>query len=908
MDIIDHIKQLDKKHGNKLYDLYERNKDYDSVLEFYFGNKNRSERLQFYISELYYKQLEGLLYHRTIDFDQYFMYLQTFFQDLINSNLKPNDDVIVKLNDKLRIKKSFKENEFIFSQATTSLKIKITFIVKFKQLNPQTFIDSQNNIVIELTNITTKNLRHNTYCNKLGSRITPYILGFILVLVVIFSFLANDIINLIQYLFDNSIYSKIAALIFIYCGVIILSPIYNLIEALRRYSKIALSFKINKKYSNTENYLNEFDHEKKQNFTIFENLERALSVPNEDFLGFNLLSASFFYNGIKDSFDPNINLIKIIDAKRGMGKTSFINLLVQRINGVTYRHDADCQLFKDILANKQIKIVQFSIMPFLAALNNSTDDEKKCIDNFIKYIADNLTPASSRYLNAILSSTTAFNDKFNLEKFISQITNSDSIVKIKNNLKLSEQKNLIIIEDLDRLNEKQLQIFVKALWFIYELPFTITLLPCEEKKILASANLSTNVINTYEELEEYKLLQFAFPLKECFYQMLANYTIRLFEDTIKQIEIKNELIQIKQLNENAISKDSIQNDWVSHLYQNKLIKDSGYLSMRLHGSDFIGSIKSEIIHIFEMYNISIREFKVIIGKLHIGTNRLFIVQQILFYMIEYRYKYESGIVEYLNKYDVWGDFKKNHYLTIDQNRLMRNKLDYFTGVIKETIENLEEFPLLNINNGIMSFINAIFGFMNRIHRNYTIKSNNIKSVNIFYCEFISIFLTNSNGGQKLYDNLSLNWHDNLDKLSINCRDEFILLFNQHAETSVSINTEDHKFSYNLFLFQNFAIILLMAVRRNAHNMLDILIGYFNGDMLYNHRISIYNEFYDVKVSFDIDVMIDYYRRLFNIDYNNFEYDQTYQTLDRNYSDLKSKIITGKTDNKFIEVFNKIFIL
>jgi len=588
-----------------------------------------------------------------------------------------------------------------------------------------------------------------------------------------------------------------------------------------------------------------------------------------------------------------------------MGKTSFINLLVQRINVFTYRHDGGCQLFKQILFNKQINIVQFSIMPFLTTLKNE-DDEIKYFNNFITYIANNITPQSSKYLKAILSSITAINDKFNLERFISQIINNDEVAKLKNNLKLSEQNNLIIIEDLDRLNENQLKIFVKALWLIHELPFTITLLPCEESIIRKSVNLAINIKDTYEELEEHKLLQFAFPLKDYFYKMMSNYTVRLYEDTLKKMEINNELIQIRQLNKNNITNGDIKNDWVSHLNNNHLIKNGGYLSMRLHNSDFIKSIKYEIISLFEKYHISIREFKSIIGQLHIGTNRLFIVQQIIFYMIEYRYKYESGIIEYLNKYDVWGDFKKNQHLIIDQNRIMRNKLDCFTGIVKEMVNDLEGFPLLNINDGIISFTNALFGFINRSGRIGYINFNKNNSANIFYCEFISVFLINNKGGQELYDNLSLNWHENFNNLSINCKNEFILAFNERAETTVSTKTQDHKFSYNLFLYQNFAILLLLIISGNKNNLLSILYNYFNGDKLHNYSIRIYNQFYDTTVSFEIDIMINYFRRLFNINHNNFEYDNTYQTLQNNYKELQGKLILEDTDPKFREVFTKIF--
>ncbi len=431
------------------------------------------------------------------------------------------------------------------------------------------------------------------------------------------------------------------------------------------------------------------------------------------------------------------------------------------------------------------------------------------------------------------------------------------------------------------------------------------MLPAEAEKIKKANNLSSKIINDYEELEEHKLLQFEFPLKNYFYKLLANYAIRLFDNTIKKWQINSELIQIKQLYDNTTSPDNVHNDWVSHLHKNNLIKNHINTSMQFN-KNITDNIKNELLGVFEKYNISTREFKTIVDELYIGNSSLFAVQQILFYMIYYRYKYHDGIIEYLNRYDSWGDFKKNHYLNLYQERFLKNRLDNFASTLREMILDLERFPLLNINDGIMSFTNSLFGFINRSNRQNSIKLNLNRSVNIFHSEFITVFLTNSKCGQSLYDNLSLNWHDNFDIPKIECKDEFILAFNEMAETTVSTNTTDHKFSYNLFLYQNFAIFLLSMIRQNKNNTLTILENYFGGDKLYNHSISIYNQFYDTTVSFEIDIMSNYFRRLFNIDHNNFEYDQTYKTLQNNYSELKNKLISDKTDPKFREVFTKIF--
>ena len=759
-------------------------------------------------------------------------------------------------------------------------------------------------MIIALDNITVEEKKHfELYFNKVFARSLPYILCIILALIILFAIFTGKIIDSTKYFIDAKLYLKIAVSICIFCLAVLFSPVYRMVESLIKYHRIMFSFRIKKKYSNTEKYLNSLDSEKIQRVPLFESLERPISIPSEDFLGFNLLSASFYYNSIINSFDPNINLVKIIDAKKGMGKTSFINLILHRINGLTYHHDNNCQLVLSIFNRQQIKVVQFSVLPLFVNLESS---EKECINNFVKMIADNLVPALSKYLKAVLASTTAFNNTFNLEKFIDHIASNNTLSQMKSNLKISEQKHLIIIEDLDRLDEKNIKIFVKALWFIHDLPFTITLLPGEESKIRTAFNLPTKPDQRYEELEEYKLLQFSFSLKDYFYKFLANYTIKIYDDTIRKLQIDNELVLLEKLKSNVISQDNIQNDWVSHLYKNNLIsKNNVYMQIRSHNKDIINSVKAEIINVCEKYNLSIREFKTIIGKLRIGGDRLFIIQQIIFYMLEYRYKYQDGIIEYLNKYDVWGNFKKNHYLTTYQDRFLNDKLDNFPDAIKEMIVDLVRFPRLNINEGMNSFINSLFGFLGRNYRHTTAKLDNNTSVNILASEFITIFLTNSKGSQGLYDNLSLNWHDNFDKLSMSCSDEFILAFNERAETTVAINTKDHQFSYNLFLFQNFAILLLIMIRSNS-NILNKLNNYFHGDKLYNQSISIYNEFYATNVSFEINIMIDYYRRLFNIDHDNFIHDNTNCTLKNNYEKLKEKLISTSTDSRFIAVFARIF--
>lgn len=343
---------------------------------------------------------------------------------------------------------------------------------------------------------------------------------------------------------------------------------------------------------------------------------------------------------MQNNFAPEINKIIILDAKRGMGKTTLINYLINKVHHISYRGSNYWQLFKDIMLDQQIQIVQLSLLPFMSALpvkdpkiksnyeNCSIKDkievmheEHATVKQLIQYIADNLDTNSAKILKKLAKTIDSVNYKgITLKDFNTLFTSNDTLDALRNKLRKSERKVLLILEDMDRLNEYQLPIIAEFLWFIHGLPFTITLIPCEKDKLYNAVNIFPTD-TAYEELEQHKLFQFDFPITDYVYDSLASTLLHrttiisknsicainnsylhlyqltkklgddsLFENLLKEVHANdwetllitrlkdayshlNSVVQ-QLLNSNDLSFKSLQSSGLSN-YEQELIRNSG---------------------------------------------------------------------------------------------------------------------------------------------------------------------------------------------------------------------------------------------------------------------------------------------------------------------------------------------
>lgn len=918
----DHIVEIDSKCGKHLFKLYSSAQNIQVILDSYFGSKNTIYQIKFDISTKYNRQLCKLINGKKIDFDEYVVHIISFtntIQANINSenytNLILKNSSIVKDKDKFLYKRFNKHIGIYFSIIKNEIKDEYIkglhheakHIIKLERIK----LFCPENIFAMLSNYMWQRL-------SLPSEWS--IISFL------FLTLLGDIILKklnIGYFYSLSIWIDYFCFLLIIFGIPYL--IYMLVRYMVSFAKIIYSYKLDHKYSNIILFNQSISIDKNtESMAPFNDIEKPITSPHEDLFAFNILSAHFYYNRILHRFDPNINSIIIIDSLRGMGKTSFLNLLEMRVYGKTYRVENKRKLFSRVMSKKQINVVKFSVLPLLPfdlSDNNTTADI--FISRLINYISNTLSVSEAEYLKAIVASTKYITDKFDIKEFILRVGKDDKFLQLKKHLKLLQYKNILIIEDIDRLPEPLLKIFAQALWYIYELPFTITLLPCNAKQLRDVINLN-NAVTTYLELEEYKLLKPDFSLIENLYIYLSHYAVSQLYDNFDNYGVKNDYIQLVEMVKNNNSGE-VKNDWVKHLYDNLCLNRSNgsplYANMVTNNPNisFKNSLIEDLSAVFERYQISIREFKSIFLNININSN-LFVIQQFIFYIIEYRYKHLPGIMEYLNQYDTWGNYLKNRHLSLHRDRInnfyLRNKQKVkFSDNIKNIIHDLEVYPnislAVNSVNNVNIYINAIFGLMSQ----YSIYNDdqNINNAHIvFRSEFIqwlSFSRTSDKSFQYKYNLLSKNWHFGVGFYKdIKMKREIVIAFNIIAQGAISRDSlEFYKCKLNIFLYQNLVILLLVLIKSDEI-LLKQLKKYFDKTNTHMVKDLVFKiEYYDFILKMDIERFINYCKILFNVDIKKFAYDESHYTLQKNFHYLKKCLIDSKASESLIFILDNIFM-
>ena len=924
----DHIKDIDHLLGDKLSKLYSNTFNYQVILDHFFGVNKEVGKLRLSTSNKFITQLINLIKNEYIEFDEYLIILLAIVRQIpvkINHNVTTEE---FELKENIFISKGVDKNHFVYNNFKN---VQITFSLVSKPSKKHLDRD----YVIQFENIKPlpNRLKRNVFYKSFSSYYF-YILSLLLLTIILLWKIPalSNIIEFINTQLQNKFDSKFSCYLFAGVAIIVAIPLvykpYIIVRRIIKWVSSRHEYSIEKKYSNIERYKEVVSSDKFLTLRPFEGDEQPITIESEDIIGFNLLRSLFYYNYISYNFSPIVNRIIILDGVRGVGKTSFLNLLKNKIHGY---EKSNCKTFKQYISGGYINLVQLSLMPLIA----STGDVD--LRKVLQYLADNLYGDESLYLRRLLSVFNS-NNKLNLENIKETLGINDNILQLRKHIKRSEQKNIIIIEDIDRLDDNKLREAVKFLWFIYELPFTITILPGDDARIRKAINFAnsesqnTDEAVEYNELEEFKLLQASFSLKEHVYKALANYSVALFSSDIEKLDVKSSHQQLAEIisflrNDKLpeISRDQIaefmgnqgfSNEWTSHVIsrlsergpsRDVLIAELTELVYRSFADDnkVKRAIFSDIVQLLKTYTVSIREMKWII--LHINSSRgnLFLVQQIVFYIIYYRYKDTARVMDYLKNYSQSGDFLERRdlrYPFVNDDLIVKSR-NLIPNYIHDLVNNLEQYPVSIEHDGMGAFINQLFSFYNAASKTKVYNYNNT-SRRVFRSEFIRFFLADdsTSTSQQVYDKLSKNWKLGIEHLD-SYRPEFILAFNVIAERRVE--RESKKISYNLFLYQNMAILLLYLIKAN-NDFISTIQEYMEGDKLYNHAICLEVKIFGGKIVFEIPYLIEYYQTLFNITATDFSYDDSHLELTANYQRLKNLLLKSKVSDEFASILRRIF--
>jgi hypothetical protein len=366
-----------------------------------------------------------------------------------------------------------------------------------------------------------------------------------------------------------------------------------------------------------------------------------------------------------------------------------------------------------------------------------------------------------------------------------------------------------------------------------------------------------------------------------------------------------------------MNEHGFSNEWTRHvirtltgrtLLKHELIAQLREIVIKSYISDsnIKKAIINDVIQILSKYQVSIREMKWIITKLSPGNRDLFFVQQIICYIIYYRYKDKTGIMNYLKAYSLGDNFLESRALIYPQvnDDVIIGLHNLAPENTHDLINELELYPTNVEHGGMLSLTRQLFTFRIANSKNRGFNYNDT-SRSVLGSEFVRIFLTDDRfTPQQIYDQLSKSWQLNNEQLNISFfSQEFILAFNTIAEQKVE--RESQEFSYNLFLYQNMAILLLKLIE-NTQDFINTIDKYMAGDRLNNHAICLEIKIFAGKIIFEIPYLIDYFRTLFNIDHHSFKYDATHEVLQKNYKKLRAEFISGNTDHKFLKVFTGVF--
>lgn len=387
----------------------------------------------------------------------------------------------------------------------------------------------------------------------------------------------------------------------------------------------------------------------------FDVKEYPLLNSNSDRFNFNAEAALFFYSHICNSFYPHQNKIIVLNGEYGTGKSSFITLLVNIIHQFNYGKFFKIKLFRKLISNNSIHVIRISAANMVGLHSESPEFIKK----FLVFIGNNLNSDSKKLFNLIalnIKEVTYKDLTLKLNEFLNYTDNVDTL---KQRILFSEQKNLLIIEDLDRLNKSQIDLLLDALWYIKEIPLLITLLPMNKNKINMKPGNKIKLID-----EEYDL-------------------------------------------------DTHIREQLAYFYWNQLLLDDSFHKSNFHhytnpkiNDELQKFVIESLVYIFTQTKLTIREFKKILSKSSIPHYIKYIPDIFVQGILKLRYPDEETALDIITQ----------HSLTvpvIPDNLRKTNSLFYCCSLKNHELTYIRESLYREIISSFIEKINDVYLFDNK---------------------------------------------------------------------------------------------------------------------------------------------------------------------------------------------------
>ena len=219
--------------------------------------------------------------------------------------------------------------------------------------------------------------------------------------------------------------------------------------------------------------------------------DRSIFDEKNDKLGFvakngsNGLVDEFYDTCINKKFVAEKNTIIILDSLYRIGKSSFLNLLHNKITIIN-------NTWYGIKSGK-IKEIKFSATTLLADCDK--DNDIGVLYKFLDAIKQELRGTANYELFKFIIKG-YFKSKFGLDFANLGNNNFQELLK---SVKKRHQKIILIIEDLDRVKENDLQHVIKFLWHIKNLPYMVTILPAQAHILCFNIDIDNTSHQTYQK-------------------------------------------------------------------------------------------------------------------------------------------------------------------------------------------------------------------------------------------------------------------------------------------------------------------------------------------------------------------------------------------------------------------------
>jgi hypothetical protein len=211
--------------------------------------------------------------------------------------------------------------------------------------------------------------------------------------------------------------------------------------------------------------------------------DRPLYNEEDDKLGFVSKNGAkgivddFYEICINEKFVAEKNTIIILDSLYRIGKSSFLNLLhnkIKKINNTLHG-----------IKTGKIKEIKFSATTLLADCD--TGNEVNVLYKFLDTIKQELRGTANYELFKYIIKG-YFKNKLSIDFTSLGNNNFQELLKL---VRGKRQKIILIIEDLDRVRNSDLKHVIKFLWHIKDLPYIVTILPAQAQILCFNIDLDS---------------------------------------------------------------------------------------------------------------------------------------------------------------------------------------------------------------------------------------------------------------------------------------------------------------------------------------------------------------------------------------------------------------------------------